>query len=195
MCSSDLFAFTARRKRQRGEGGAGRWDALLGAADADWPAVLAQTEAHSEDWRALERRPNVRVAAALVEIDEDGLADEVLRHQARIGDPAQFQPLSRLARDLGLPAVPDDEKQRRYDRFMAKQQAISASIQKAKIGKRLPAIVDKAENGIFTGRTRADAPEIDGKVMISSRRPLRPGEIVTVKIERADAYDLAGSAV
>ena len=40
-----------------------------------------------------------------------------------------------------------------------------------------------------------DAPEIDGAVHIQSRRPVRAGDIVTVKIERADAYDLYGSAV
>ncbi|WP_164762282.1 hypothetical protein, partial [Mesorhizobium sp. M7A.T.Ca.TU.009.02.1.1] len=40
-----------------------------------------------------------------------------------------------------------------------------------------------------------DAPEIDGSVHIQSRRPLRQGDIITVKIDRADAYDLYGSAV
>ena len=39
----------------------------------------------------------------------------------------------------------------------------------------------------------ADAPEIDGAVYVASRRPLRVGEIATVKIERADAYDLHGT--
>jgi ribosomal protein S12 methylthiotransferase len=99
------------------------------------------------------------------------------------------------ANDLGLPAVPDEVKQRRYDRFMTKQQAISAAILKGRIGKRLPVIIDKSENGLFIGRTRADAPEIDGKVLVASRRPLRAGDIVTVKIDSADAYDLRGAAV
>jgi ribosomal protein S12 methylthiotransferase len=44
------------------------------------------------------------------------------------------------------------------------------------------------------GRSKGEAPEIDGKVHIASRRPLRQGDIVTVKIERADAYDLHGTA-
>jgi ribosomal protein S12 methylthiotransferase len=44
------------------------------------------------------------------------------------------------------------------------------------------------------GRTRGDAPRIDGAVYISTRRPLRAGEIVTLKIDRADAYDLWGTA-
>jgi ribosomal protein S12 methylthiotransferase len=43
-----------------------------------------------------------------------------------------------------------------------------------------------------TGRSYADAPEIDGSVYVASRRPLRAGDIVSVKIERADAYDLHG---
>ena len=57
------------------------------------------------DWQSLRDIPNVRTAVALAEIGEDGIADEVLRYQARIGDPTQYQPLSRLARDLGLPAA------------------------------------------------------------------------------------------
>ncbi len=57
------------------------------------------------DWVALERRPNIRVAAALTEIGEATLADEVLRRQAAIGDPNDFAPLVRLAAKLDLPAT------------------------------------------------------------------------------------------
>ena len=39
-----------------------------------------------------------------------------------------------------------------------------------------------------------DAPRIDGAVHIATRRPLRAGDIVTVKIERSDPYDLWGTA-
>jgi ribosomal protein S12 methylthiotransferase len=55
-------------------------------------------------------------------------------------------------------------------------------------------MIDKVEKGAAVGRTRGDAPEIDGSVYVSARRPLRVGEIVSVKIERADAYDLHGTA-
>ena len=57
------------------------------------------------DWQQLRDVSNIRIAVMLAEIGEDGLADEVLRHQARIGIPAQYQPLSRLARSLGLPGT------------------------------------------------------------------------------------------
>lgn len=54
------------------------------------------------DWAALERRPNIRVAAALVEIGETGLAGEVLRHQAKFCNPGEHGALSRLAGRLDL---------------------------------------------------------------------------------------------
>ncbi|HEX8382504.1 MAG TPA: lytic transglycosylase domain-containing protein [Sphingomonas sp.] len=57
------------------------------------------------DWAALDKRPNVRVAAALVELGEMDLADDVLRQQAKIGSPAEFQSLLRLAGTLDLPAT------------------------------------------------------------------------------------------
>ena len=57
------------------------------------------------DWQQLRGENNIRAAVALSQIGEDSLADVVLRHQARIGSPSQYQPLSRLARDLGLPVT------------------------------------------------------------------------------------------
>jgi soluble lytic murein transglycosylase len=59
----------------------------------------------TEDWRTLQRRPNVRVAAALVEIGENGLADEVLRHQAKFCNPGEHGALIRLAGLLSLPST------------------------------------------------------------------------------------------
>ncbi|HRJ70437.1 MAG TPA: 30S ribosomal protein S12 methylthiotransferase RimO [Beijerinckiaceae bacterium] len=99
------------------------------------------------------------------------------------------------ANDLGLPMVPPEVQQQRYDRFMRHQQAISMRLMQRRVGKRLQVIVDEAGPSVARGRTKFDAPEIDGSVFIASRRPLRPGDVVTVKIERADAYDLHGTAV
>ncbi|MDE3174865.1 MAG: 30S ribosomal protein S12 methylthiotransferase RimO [Pseudomonadota bacterium] len=98
------------------------------------------------------------------------------------------------ANDLGLAPVPDEIKQSRWRRFMEKQSAISLAKQKAKIGRRLPVLIDETTPQGGKGRSQGDAPEIDGAVHVASRRPLRPGDIVSVKIERADAYDLQGTA-
>jgi ribosomal protein S12 methylthiotransferase len=96
---------------------------------------------------------------------------------------------------LGLPAVPQEIKESRWHRFMQRQQKVSASQLAKKVGKRLPVIIDEANGLSAKGRTKYDAPEIDGSVHLQSRRPVRVGDIVTVKIDRADAYDLYGTAV
>jgi soluble lytic murein transglycosylase len=57
------------------------------------------------DWRMLERRPNIRVAAALAEVGEEGLANDVIKQQAKIGDAREHAALTRLAGRLGLPAT------------------------------------------------------------------------------------------
>ena len=98
------------------------------------------------------------------------------------------------ANDLGLALVPEEVKQSRWRRLMEKQGAISLIRQKAKIGRRLDVLIDEGGARSAKGRSKGDAPEIDGAVHVASRRPLRAGEIVSVKIERADAYDLWGSA-
>lgn len=69
------------------------------------PQTHAAADFTLEDWQRIRDVRNVRTAVALAEIGEDRLADEVLRHQARIGDASQYDELSRLARDLGLPAT------------------------------------------------------------------------------------------
>lgn len=96
---------------------------------------------------------------------------------------------------MDLTAVPEEVKEIRWKRFMERQQKVSASLLKKKVGKRLPVIIDKSDGTMAIGRTRYDAPEIDGTVQVSSRRPLRVGDIVTVKIDAAGAYDLQGTAV
>lgn len=69
------------------------------------PTTHAAPDFTTQDWQSLREVGNVRIAVALAEVGEDGLADEALRHQARLGGASQYKPLSRLARDLGLPAT------------------------------------------------------------------------------------------
>lgn len=99
------------------------------------------------------------------------------------------------ANDLGADIVPDEVKEERWHRFMQTQQRISARRLKRKVGSRQQVIIDEAGPTVAKGRSMADAPEIDGAVYVASRRPLRVGEIATVKIERADEYDLHGTSV
>jgi ribosomal protein S12 methylthiotransferase len=107
----------------------------------------------------------------------------------------RYEPVAGAPANALGASVPSEVKDRRWKRFMETQQAISAKRLKAKVGARLPVIIDEPGGPLAKGRSKYDAPEIDGSVFVSSRRPLRAGDIVTVKVERADAYDLHGSAV
>jgi ribosomal protein S12 methylthiotransferase len=99
-----------------------------------------------------------------------------------------------VANDLAAP-VPAEVKDERWNRFMARQQAISKRRLRRKVGTRQQVIIDEVGPTVAKGRSKGDAPEIDGAVYVASRRPLRVGEIATVKIERAEEYDLHGTAV
>jgi len=89
--------------------------------------------------------------------------------------------------------VPEALKEERYARIMEKTAAISAAKLQAKIGRTLNVIIDVADGeGGATGRSYADAPEIDGEVHLRDAAHLNQGDIVPVVIEDADEHDLYG---
>jgi ribosomal protein S12 methylthiotransferase len=107
----------------------------------------------------------------------------------------RYEPVAgAVANDLA-PAVPKEVTEERWHRFMQHQQAISKRRLKRKVGTRQQVIIDEAGPTAAKGRSKGDAPEIDGVVYVASRKPLRAGDIVTVQIERSDEYDLHGTAV
>lgn len=108
----------------------------------------------------------------------------------------KYEPVAgAAANDLGLMPVAPEVQEVRYRRLMELSQKISAARLREKVGRHSNIIIDAVGPRAAQGRTKGDAPEIDGKVHVVSRRPLRVGEIVTVKIDRADAYDLYATAV
>jgi ribosomal protein S12 methylthiotransferase len=105
----------------------------------------------------------------------------------------KYEPVAGATSNTLGEAVPDEVKQERWNALMAHQQKISARRLKRKVGTRQQVIIDEVGPTVAKGRSKADAPDIDGAVYLTSRRPLRVGEIVTARIERAEAYDLHGS--
>lgn len=91
--------------------------------------------------------------------------------------------------------VPEDVKEERFHRFMQLQQEISAERLKQKIGQTLDVIVDEIDGEGIIGRTKADAPEVDGLVYIEnlSGAPVKVGEFIKVTITHSDEYDLWGT--
>ena len=88
--------------------------------------------------------------------------------------------------------IEEGVKQARLDRLMLAQQEISHALNQARVGETCEVLVESFEDGRYTGRSRLEAPEVDGVIRFKSRRKLKPGEYAQVKITGADAYDLSG---
>jgi ribosomal protein S12 methylthiotransferase len=89
-------------------------------------------------------------------------------------------------------AVPEPVKEERWHRFMQTQADISRDRLVRKVGSVQDVLVDEVDEQGAIGRSKADAPEIDGLVRIRDGERLAPGQIVRVMVEEADDYDLVG---
>jgi ribosomal protein S12 methylthiotransferase len=108
----------------------------------------------------------------------------------------RFEPVEGAAANALPNPVPEDVKEERYARIMEKTAAISAARLAAKVGRTLDVIIDEVDDeGGATGRSQADAPEIDGNVFLRDAGGLAQGDIVPVLIEDADEHDLYGVPV
>ena len=164
------------------------------------PAAQEQTLERIQAWRGI--CPNLTIRSTFIvgfpgETEEDfaRLLDWLGEAQLDRVGCFRYEPVAgAAANDLGAP-VPDDVREDRWHRFMRCQQAISVKRLNRKVGNRERIIIDEvdAKAGTAKGRGKGDAPQIDGAVHVATHRPLRVGEIATVKIERADAYDLHGT--
>lgn len=94
-------------------------------------------------------------------------------------------------------AVPQEVKEERRSRLMALQQQISLEKNQARLGQTLEVIVDEYGElpGQVVGRSKYDAPGIDGLVYAETDGTVRIGEMIRVRITKADAYDLHGEMV
>jgi ribosomal protein S12 methylthiotransferase len=107
----------------------------------------------------------------------------------------RFEPVAGATANDLPGAVPEEVKEERYARLMETTARISAAKLAAKVGRTLDVIIDVVdEEGGATGRSKADAPEIDGEVHLRDATGLKQGDIVPVLIEDADEHDLYGVA-
>jgi ribosomal protein S12 methylthiotransferase len=106
----------------------------------------------------------------------------------------RFEPVEGAPANALPNPVPDEVKEERYARLMELTARISAEKLAAKVGRTIHVIIDAvdAETGGATGRSKADAPEIDGEVHLRDAGHLSPGDIVRVLVEDADEHDLFG---
>jgi len=162
------------------------------------PAAQEKTLARIRRWRDV--CPDLAIRSSFIvgfpgETDEDFalLLDWLGEAELDRVGCFRYEAVEGAAANALAAPVAEEIKQERWDRLMQRQQAISAKRLKRKVGTRQPILIDEIGPTVAKGRSRADAPEIDGNVFVSSRRPLRVGEVVTARIERASAYDLHGT--
>lgn len=99
-----------------------------------------------------------------------------------------------LANELPDP-VPEAVQEERFQRFMELQQQVSIRKLARKVGQEMTVIIDEVDEEGATGRSFADAPEIDGLVYLNGETGLKPGDMVKVRIDESDEYDLWASLI
>ncbi|EKP0305555.1 MULTISPECIES: 30S ribosomal protein S12 methylthiotransferase RimO [Aeromonas] len=99
-----------------------------------------------------------------------------------------------LANELPDP-VPEEIQEERFQRFMELQQQVSIRKLARKVGQEMTVIIDEVDEEGATGRSFADAPEIDGLVYLNGETSLKPGDMVKVRIDESDEYDLWASLI
>jgi len=162
------------------------------------PAAQEKTLARIRKWRR--ECPELTLRSTFIvgfpgESDADfaGLLDWLEEAEIDRVGCFKYEPVAGASSNALPGAVRDEIKQERWNALMARQRKISARRLKRKVGTRQEIIIDEAGPAVSRGRSKADAPEIDGAVYLTRRRPLRVGEIVSARIERSDEYDLHGS--
>jgi ribosomal protein S12 methylthiotransferase len=162
------------------------------------PANDAKVLQRIRDWRALV--PDLAIRSSFVvgfpgETEEDFAYLLAWLEEARLDRVGAFK----FEAVEGAPAtamdgqVPEDVKQDRYEAVMALSARISAEKLAAKVGSTIAVLIDRVDDaGGASGRSKADAPEIDGEVHLRDAGGLAPGDIVEARIEDADEHDLYG---
>jgi ribosomal protein S12 methylthiotransferase len=166
------------------------------------PANDAKVLERIRSWRA--QVPDLAIRSSFV-VGFPGETDEDFAYLLAWLEEAQLDRVGafRFEAVEGAPAtnmaeqVPEAVKQERYEAVMALSARISAEKLAAKVGSTIDVLIDAVdeETGGATGRSKADAPEIDGEVQLRDAGGLQPGDIVAVRVEDSDEHDLYGVPV
>ncbi|OYX37089.1 MULTISPECIES: 30S ribosomal protein S12 methylthiotransferase RimO [unclassified Sphingomonas] len=175
------------------------------------PSVLKRMKRPANDAKVLERikgwrsiAPDIAIRSTFV-VGFPGETEDDFAYLMRWLEEAQldrvgafrFEPVEGASANALPDQVPETVKEERYARLMELTARISAEKLQAKVGRTLDVIIDAVddETGGATGRSQADAPEIDGEVHLRDAGHLAQGDIVPVVIEDADEHDLYGVPV
>jgi ribosomal protein S12 methylthiotransferase len=171
------------------------------------PQVLRRMRrpAHAEDtlrrihaWRAA--RPGLTLRSSFIvgfpgetDAEFEQLLDWLRAAQLDRVGAFKYSPVEGAAANAIAPAVPEELKQERYERFMQAAAQISRARLLARIGQRCRVLIDALEDTTAIARAASDAPEIDGVVRIADAAGLQVGQFAEVRITAASTYDLEAS--
>ena len=152
------------------------------------PAHQAKTLARLRAWREI--CPELAIRSTFIvgfpgetEDDFTQLLDWLAEARLERVGCFRYEPVKGAAANALPGPVPEAVKEERWHRFMQAQQEISAQLLAAKIGRTLEVLVDEVDGECAVARSQADAPEIDGNVLIEPAEGLVPGDLVQVRIE------------
>jgi ribosomal protein S12 methylthiotransferase len=162
------------------------------------PANEAKVLERIRSWREI--CPDIAIRSSFVvgfpgetEADFDYLMQWLAEAKLDRVGAFRFEPVTGAAANSLPGVVPEEVKEERYARLMELTATISAAKLAAKIGREIEVIIDLADGeGGATGRSHADAPEIDGEVHLRDAGNAQAGDILRVLVEDADEHDLFG---
>lgn len=165
------------------------------------PAAASRTLNEIEQWRKI--CPDLTLRSTFIvgypgETEEEFtfLLDWLEEAQLDRVGCFQYENVDGARSNLLSNQVPSDVKQDRWERFMSKANEISSAKLRQKVGTTIKVIVDLVDEDSAICRTQADAPEIDGNLFIDKNfSHLRPGDLLTVKVDEANDYDLWGEEI
>ncbi|MCW3837737.1 30S ribosomal protein S12 methylthiotransferase RimO [Sphingomonas canadensis] len=165
------------------------------------PANEAKVLERLANWRAI--CPDIAIRSTFVvgfpgetEADFEYLMEWLAEARLDRVGAFRFEPVEGAAANALPNPVPEEVKEERYARLMELTARISAEKLEARVGTTIDAIIDEVDpEGGATGRSKADAPEIDGQVFLRDAGHLAQGQIVRVRVEDADEHDLYGVPV
>jgi ribosomal protein S12 methylthiotransferase len=163
------------------------------------PAAQEKTLARIARWR--EMCPDLALRSTFIvgfpgetEDDFQQLLDWIEQAEIDRAGCFKYEPVAGARANALDDHIAPELQEERHARFMLAQQAVSARRLKRRVGQTIEVILDHVAGAKAQGRSKADAPEIDGVVKVSKLKNAAPGDIVRVRITKASEYDLIGEA-
>jgi ribosomal protein S12 methylthiotransferase len=164
------------------------------------PAHQEETLKRLARWRA--EVPDLALRSTFIvgfpgetEADFELLLDWIKEARLARAGCFKYEPVEGATANALPGAVPEEVKEERWHRFMAAQQEVSRAVTASRVGRTVEVIVDEVDKEGAIGRTKWDAPEIDGAAFLNGATGLQAGDIVRARVVHADEYDVWGEAV